>query len=166
MTLGQREIEYLKKATKQDVLDLLNTSIAPSAPKRAKLSTHVKSQYVGVKFDTASAQPLVEGFMKHSVQVDQAALGSLMATSPDLDKVKAFARAAVLKTVDLAEGAKEELGLMIESLKGKVVENSTSSEEELTENNIWVDDIVGFKRGLKGSQAARALEPIGGKAKL
>lgn len=163
---AQREIEWLRKTTKADVVNLLNDRILPGAPNRAKLSTHIKSQYSGVKFDPASAQPLMMAFMKHSVVVDQAALGQLMATGPDLDKVKGFAKAAVDKAENLSAEARTELQEMVAGLKGIEVKQEANGEAKVGEGNVYIEDVLAFKAGLKASGVARPLEPIGDKARL
>lgn len=159
----------MRKTTKADVIQLLQDRILPGAPHRAKLSTHIKSQYTGVKFDPASAQPLMMAFMQHGVVVDQAALGQLMATGPDLDKVKAFAKAAVDGAANLAAEAKQALHSMVDALKG--IEVAAEAEAngnggEKGNENTYIEDVVAFKSGLKASGVPRPLEAIGDKARL
>ena len=163
---AQREIEYHRNTSKSDVVALLNERILPGAPQRAKLSTHIKSQYTGVKFDPAAAQPLMVAFMKHSVVVDQAALGQLMATGPDLDKVKGFARSTVDKADHLDEAARKELVDMVAGLKGIEVKNEIGDTDPKGSRDVVIEDMVAFKAGLKASGVARPLEPIGDRARL
>ena len=122
----------------------------------------------------ASAQPLVAGFMKHNVAVDQSAMGALMASAPDLQKVKDFALAAVDKAAGLAEAAGAELREMIGGLKGKEATASTGAngagEDTLDEKTVWIrsqEELLSFKAGLRGSKAQMPVEPIEvGSAKL
>lgn len=170
--LEQTDVEALKKATKQDVLDLLMDRIHYSSTTRAKFSTHLKSQYKGIKFDLSSAQPLIEAFTKHGVAVDQAALQKLMASQPDLSSVKDFASAAVSTAKDLVEEAKKELGEVIGALKGKESGGETEQPNgvdggvKVRESNVYIDDIFKFKAGLVPSKAAYPVEPLQPIAKL
>lgn len=123
-----------------------------------------------MKFDPASAAPLMGAFMQNGVVIDQAALGALMATSPGLDKVKEFAKAAV-EGANLEAGPKEALLTMVDGLKGKEEavpsasvegqENEQEEKKELREENVFIGDVGRFKGGLKGSGAAVPLEAIG-----
>lgn len=145
------------------------THIHYSSPTRAKLSTHLKSQYKGIKFDLTSATPLIEAFTKHNVSVDQAALQKLMGTQPDLNTVKEFAAAAVKAASSLAEEAKKELEGVIEGLKGKEAgenENAGAKEWKVRESNVYIEDIHKFKAGLIPSKAAYPVEPLQPSAKL
>jgi insulysin len=159
-------VTYLKKATKQDVLDLLMTYLHPSSANRAKLSTHMISQYKGIKFDMSSAQPLIEAFTKHAVVIDQAALQKLMATQPDLQSVKDFALAGIKSAEHLSEDAQKELQSVVDALKG--IEGGKKDDEavKLSEGNVFIEDIHAFKAGLISSKAAMPLEPFGQVAKL
>lgn len=106
-------------------------------------------------------------FMKHSVVVDQAALGQLMATGPDLEKVKGFSKSAVDKAEHLDADAKKELYSMVEGLKGiEVKPEQANGAAKLGEENVYIEDVVAFKAGLKASGVARPLEPISDKARL
>ena len=142
------------------------THIHPSSPTRAKLSTHLKSQYSGTKFDLDSATPLVEAFTKHAVVVDQAGLQGLMASQPDLDAVKTFAKKAIEATTNLAEEAKAELAKVVAGLKGKQVNangaNGANGEVEGQREgkNVYIKDIHTFKAGLLPSRAPIPLEPL------
>lgn len=110
--------------------------------------------------------------MKHGVAVDQSAMGALMASSPDLQKVKDFALAAVDKAQGLAEAAGKELREMIAGLKGKesgaeAVEGQETA--NLDDGTVWiksVEELAKFRAGLKGSAAAVPIEPIDVGAKL
>jgi insulysin len=150
------------------VLSLLNTYIHTSSPTRSKLSVHMRSQYKGVKFDPASAAQLVEAFTKHSIPVDQSALTALIASAPDLDKVKAFAIGAVKAAEGLGKEAQEEVTSLIEGLQGK--ESGVKTEEErnakVRAGNVWIEDMQLFKAGLVPSKAAVPMEPIKQAAKL
>jgi insulysin len=119
----------------------------------------------------SSAQPLVAGFMKHGVAVDQSAMGALMASAPDLQKVKDFALAAVDKAAGLADAAGAELREMIGGLKGKESGGeSKNGGETLADGTVWIqsqEELLRFKAGLKGSSAPAPVEPIEvGSAKL
>jgi insulysin len=154
--------------TKSDVLDLLNNFIHTSSPTRSKLSVHLRSQYKGFKFDPSSATPLIEAFTKHSIPVDESALTALIGSSPDLEKVKEFATAAVEKTEELEAEGKREVLTLIAGLKGKEAGERTNEELEarVREGNVWIEDINLFKAGLTPSKAAMPLEPIKAVAKL
>jgi insulysin len=116
------------------------------------------------------------GFMKHGVPVDQAALGAMMASGPDLQKVKDFALAAVKTASGLAESAVGELQAMIGGLQGKEATASDRNDEEgeggekLVEGTVWIksqEELLRFKAGLKGSSVPVPVEPIDvGSAKL
>jgi insulysin len=165
-----------KKTTKAQVLGVLMNHLHPSSPTRAKLSVHLKAHAkAGIKFDMESAQPLIEAFTKHTILVDQMALHGLMATQPDLDAVKAFAREAVKVTPGVSEEAKVELEATIEALKGKETApangangdaNANGEVAKLREGNVYIEDIHAFKAGLIPSKAPLPLEPLGPVAKL
>ncbi|KAL7425090.1 metalloprotease [Cryptotrichosporon argae] len=159
---GRRETDAraLASVTKAEVVDLARQHVISAAPARRKLSVHLKSQYKGVKFDPASAQVLVAGFTQHAVPVDQAALGKLMASSPDLDAVQFFAREAV-QGAEISAEAREALETMIAGLKGK-----SSDEASVRESNVLIEDIHAFKAGLEESRAPWPLESLGHVAKL
>lgn len=161
----------MRKTTKADVLDLLNTYIHPSSPTRSKLSTHMRSTNTGggIKFDVASAQPLIEAFTKHGVVVDQMALQKLMTSNPELQAVKDFAQAGIEAAKDLTAEIREGLGAVVDALKGKdSAEGQQAAEKEvkLREGNVFIEDIHSFKAGLRPSRAALPLEPLGPVAKL
>ncbi|KAK4687449.1 hypothetical protein P7C73_g2681, partial [Tremellales sp. Uapishka_1] len=161
----QREVANLKNTTKAEVLDLYMSFIHTASPTRTKLSTYARSQFKGIKFDMASATPLVEAFTKHSVSIDQPALETLMASKPDLQAVKDFASAAVEKATELAAAAKTELKEIIESLKGTESDGKDDS-VKLRDTNVFIDDINAFKAGLISSKAPTPVEPLRLDAKL
>lgn len=141
------------------------TRIHYSSPTRAKLSTQLKSQYKGTKFDMESAQPLMASFIKHGVIIDQTALAKLMASQPDLSAVKDFALGAV-KSAQLSDEARKELEDVVNGLKGKEGGGGVDEGVVLREGNVFIDDIHAFKASLIPSKAARPLEPLGSVAKL
>lgn len=126
---------------------------------RSKFSIHLKSQYQGVKFDPAKAGPLVQAFVTKGVPVSQEKLGALMASSPDLPKLQAFARECLAEAKELSEEDRKELEAGIEAL-GAAVEtspangNGTAEVVKLREGNVAVEDIGAFKAGLTSSTAA------------
>ena len=142
--------------------------IHTSSPTRAKLSTHMRSQYQGIKFDASSAAPLVEAFNTHNVSVDNEALQKLMSSKPDLMAVKEFAAAAVSKAEGLSADARIELGTMIEGLKGSEAGIKTDEEKMATlrPGNVFIEDIHAFKADLIPSRAALPLEPLKSVARL
>ena len=161
----QHEVEELKKITKKDVLDMYMERIHYSSPVRSKLSTHMKSQYKGIKFDLESARPLMEQFAKHSIIVDPASLGKLLSSQPDLQTVKDFANNLV-KSAELSPEAREELSGVVDSLKGKEGGGGDDADVRLSEGNVFIEDIHAFKAGLIPSKAARPVQPLGSLAKL
>lgn len=165
---GQTDVSQLHNTTKADVLNLLMTYFHTSSPTRAKLSTHLRSQYKGIKFDASAAAPLVEAFTKHHVAVDNEVLQKLMMSKPDLQAVRDFATAAVINAEGLSMKAKIELEETIEGLQG--TEAGVKSEEDksakLRPGNVFIEDIHAFKAGLTPSKAAMPLEPIKAVAKL
>lgn len=158
----------LRSTTKADVIDLLMTHIHTSSTTRAKFSTHLKSQYKGIKFDMQAAGSLVEAFTKHNINVDTAALQKLMGSQPDLQTVKDFATAAVSKAEGLGEAAKVELEAMIAGLKGSEAGVKSAEEQavKLRPGNVYIQDIHAFKASLTPSSAAMPLEPLKAVAKL
>lgn len=144
------------------------TYLHTSSPTRAKLSTHLKSQYKGIKFDVSAAASLVQAFTKHNVSVDNEALQKLMGSQPDLQAVKDFASAAVGKAEGLSREAKAELETMTEGLQGTAAGAKTEDElaAKLRPGNVYIEDIHAFKAGLIPSKAAVPLEPIKAVAKL
>lgn len=115
--------------------------------------------------------------MKHGIAIDQSAIGAMMASGPDLDKVKAFALGAVKATTGLAESALAELQAVIGGLQGKESSAGDSKNveegeggERLVEGTVWIksqEELLRFKAGLKGSSAPVPVEPIEvGSAKL
>jgi insulysin len=162
---GETDVINLKAVTKQDVIDLLMSRIHTSSTTRSKLSTHMRSQYTGIKFDSTSAQPLIESFTKHTIVVDQAALGKLMQSQPDLQTVKDFAKAAVAKADGLSEESRKEVEGVIEGLKG-IEAVKAGGDVKLRESNVFIEDIHAFKAGLLSSKAPVAVEPVGISAKL
>ena len=166
---GETDIKHLRQTSKADVLNLLNTYIHPSSATRSKLSTHMRSTNTGgsIKFDVASAQPLIEAFTKHSIVVDQMALQKLMTSNPDLQAVKDFAKAGISAVKDLTEQVRKELEGVVEGLKGKEAAKKEGEDEvKLREGNVYIEDIHKFKAELRPSRAALPLEPLGPVAKL
>ena len=144
------------------------TRIHPSSSTRSKLSTHLRSQYKGIKFDPSSAAPLVESFTKHGIAIDPAALQGLMATQPDLAKVKEFANSAVSASPNLTGEAKAELATVIDGLRGKGSDEKSAEKlsARVRPGNVWIEDIHSFKAGLIPSKAAVPMEPIRALVKL
>ncbi|ORY34641.1 putative A-factor processing enzyme [Naematelia encephala] len=165
---GKREtdISNLRKLTKSDILNLVNTSIHTSSSSRTKISVHMKSQYQGIKFDVSAAQPLIEAFTTHKVPIDNDALQALMSSQPDLDRVKEFARAAVNAVQGLAQDAKTNLENIVDGLKGVQGGGDQGVKVNVRESNVWIQDINAFKAGLVPSKAAQPLEPLKLAAKL
>jgi hypothetical protein len=111
----------------------------------------------------ASAQPLMEAFIKNGIVVDQAAIGTLLSSKPDLSKVQDFARSTV-DAASTGEAVKKELKEMIEGLKG--VEGGEESGVALRKNNVVIEDLERFKASLAPSRAAMPIEPLEIAAKL
>lgn len=167
------EIAQLDATTKDDVLAFFLDKIHYSSPTRSKLSTHLVSTYTGVKFDPAAAQPLMMAFMQHGVPVDQAAIGTLLASKPDLQQVKDFALAAIDQAAALASEAKEQLKAMVNGLSGTESTATANANGEtastgvnIRPSNIYIDDIDAFKAGLVPSKAAMPVAPLAALAKL
>jgi insulysin len=102
--------------------------------------------------------------MKNGIVVDQAAIGALLASKPDLQPVKDFAIKAV-EASEAEESVKSELKTMIEGLNGLEAEEK-SGDEKVRESNVFIDDIDRFKAGLIPSRAAMPVEPLALLAKL
>lgn len=159
----------MRSTTKADVLAFFLDRIHPSSTTRSKLSTHLVSTYSGVKFDMAAAQPLMAAFTQHGVPIDQAAIGQLLASKPDLQQVKDFAIAAVASS-PLAEEAKGQLKAMINGLKGTEAKADDGAPNgdgvNIRPSNVYIDDIDAFKAGLVPSKAAMPVAPLTALAKL
>ncbi|WVQ84726.1 hypothetical protein IAT38_006883 [Cryptococcus sp. DSM 104549] len=174
----ENDVSVLRKTTKQDVLNVLMTHIHTSSPTRAKLSIHLKSQYKGVKFDLASAGPLVENFTKAGVAVDPAAIQKLLSSNPDLESVKKFAVAAIDAAEDVADEVKAGLKAAVAELKGQEAnaapvagaeEGADAATEEpvqVRKGNVRIDNIHEFKAKLVPSKAPVPVEPLQLSAKL
>ncbi|WWD20389.1 hypothetical protein CI109_104865 [Kwoniella shandongensis] len=167
---GKREIDVaeLRKTTKQDILNVLMTYIHPSSPKRSKLSVQLKSQYSGIKFDSAAAQPLVESFVKAGITVDQAAIQKLLSSNPDLEAVKSFAVGVIDAAENVSEEVKKGLKETVDGLKGIASGEGAGQGEEVKvkEGNVFIEDIHAFKAGLRPGKAAVPAEPLQVLAKL
>ena len=144
------------------------TRVHTSSSTRVKLSTHLRSQYKGIKFDASAVIPLIEAFTKHNVAVDHEALRKLMESKPDLQAVKEFASIAVKSAVDLSVEVRTGLEAMITDLKGSQagIKSDDESSASLRSQNVFIEDIHTFKAGLIPSKAASPLEPIKSVAKL
>lgn len=163
---GDTEIAQLKATTKADVLAFFVDKIHPSSTTRSKLSTHLVSSYSGVKFDMAAAQPMMGEFVKHGVDIDQSAIGALLASKPDLQQVKEFAHGAIEKS-PLGDDIKSQLKSMVDGLKGTSSEGDASAEGvKIRESNVYIEDIDAFKAGLVPSKAAMPVAPFSALAKL
>ncbi|KAL1412548.1 metalloprotease [Vanrija albida] len=156
----QTDVEHLKNVTKAEVLELFMTTVHPSSATRRKFSTHMVSQHKGdvVKFDVASGPAVLAAFGKHNVDVDQAAAGALLQTSPSLAAVKEFVNKAIDGAVGLSAEATTELRAVADNLKG--VEPAATAEVKLKDGNVEVKDISAFKAGLTPSKAALPVEPL------
>lgn len=140
--------------------------IHPSSETRSKLSTHLVSTYSGVKFDMAAAEPLMGQFIQHGVPVDQAAIGELLASKPDLQQVKDFAL-GLIEQAPLGDDVKSELRTMIGGLKGTEVDADVDAGAvSVRSSNVYIEDIDKFKAGLTPSKAASPVEPLVVSAKL
>ena len=162
--VGETDVANLRNTTKADLIELFDKHIHASSPVRRKLSTHLKSQYKGVKFDQAALAPLIAAFTKHAITVDQSALQGVLASKPSLETIKTFATAAVEKTANLAAEAKAELENMIAELKGSSSEQDAGV--KLRDGNVWIDNLQKFKDGLIPSKAPLPIEPFKTDAKL
>lgn len=156
----ETEIRELKAVTKAQVLDFFMTKVHPASSTRSKLSIHMASQAKakGTKFDPASAAAIMAGFAKHGVAVDQAGLGALAATNPELKAVQEYGRKLVAEA-DLAPEAAAELNTLIDGLEA-ATPNPADAEATLREGNVLIKDINAFKAGLTPSKAAVPLEPL------
>lgn len=164
--VGDTEIAQLKATTKEDVLAFFLDKIHPSSTNRSKLSTHLVSSYSGVKFDMAAAQPMMAEFVKHGVNIDQSAIGALLASKPDLQQVKDFAIGAIEKS-PLGDDIKAQLKSMVEGLQGTSANGDASSEGvKIRESNVYIEDIDAFKAGLVPSKPAMPVAPLTTLAKL
>ena len=168
---GQRQTDIvnLKSSTKQDVLDLFMSRVHPSSSTRSKLSVHMRSTFRGMVFDVASAQPLIEGFAKHGVAIDEASVQALLANAPPLKDVKAFANSAIAQAVagGLSEEGKKDLECLVGGLKEKEGGiKSDADDVQLRAGNVFIEDIHKFKAGLIPSKAAYPVEPLKVEAKL
>ncbi|KLT45842.1 hypothetical protein CC85DRAFT_239827 [Cutaneotrichosporon oleaginosum] len=161
------DIAFLRKTTKQEVLDLYLSAIDPASSARRKLSVHLRSQVKpGSK---ASLNPdavlvLLNAFQNHGVPVDQAAVGALMESKPAPEQLQALATKAVA-AASVSEEAKAELDGLIAALTAKPSgDNSANGAEEpepqLAPGNIYIDDIHRFRAQLIPSKAAVPLEPL------
>lgn len=140
--------------------------IHPSSETRSKLSTHLVSTYSGVKFDMAAAEPLMGQFIQHGVPVDQAAIGELLASKPDLQQVKDFAL-GLIEQAPLGDDVKSELKTMIGGLKGTEADaDADAGAVSVRSSNVYIEDIDKFKAGLTPSKAASPVEPLVVSAKL
>lgn len=164
--VGEKEVASLRSTTKTDVLDLFMKHIHPSSETRSKLSTHLVSTYSGVKFDMAAAEPLMGQFIQHGVPVDQAAIGELLASKPDLQQVKDFAL-GLIDQAPLGDDVKSELKTMIGGLKGTEADaDADAGAVSVRSSNVYIEDIDTFKAGLTPSKAASPVEPLVVSAKL
>ena len=160
---------YLKKVTRNDVINLISTYIQTSSPSRAKLSTHLRSTAQSddtPRFDPESAGPLVSAFTTHGLAVDPTQIQELMSSNPFLSDVKSFAIGAIDNaTVD--EAGRTELRAAVDQLKAKDKPVTNGDEVTLRDVNVVIDDIHKFKAGLIPSRAPIPLEPlVVGSAKL
>ncbi|TYJ55081.1 hypothetical protein B9479_004218 [Cryptococcus floricola] len=157
----ENDVAVLKKATKQDVLNVLLNYIHTSSSTRAKLSIHLRSQYKGVKFDIAAAAPLVEAFTKAGIAVDPAAIQTLLTNNPTLQQVKDFGVAAIEGAANVAEEVKEQLKSVVDALKGSEEATEEQTEEvKLRPGNVYIENIEEFKARLVPSKAAVPVEPL------
>jgi len=164
--VGEKEVASLRSTTKSDVLDLFMKHIHPSSETRSKLSTHLVSTYSGVKFDMAAAEPLMGQFIQHGVPVDQAAIGELLASKPDLQQVKDFAL-GLIEQAPLGDDVKSELKTMIGGLKGTEADaDADAGAVSVRSSNVYIEDIDKFKAGLPPSKAASPVEPLVVSSKL
>ncbi|KAK8849760.1 hypothetical protein IAR55_005095 [Kwoniella newhampshirensis] len=162
----ETDVAELRKTTKQDILDVLMTYIHPSSPKRAKLSIQLKSQYKGIKFDSAAAQPLIESFVKAGIAVDQASIQKLLSSNPDIESVKKFALGVIDSAENVSEDTRQALKESVEGLKGTSAGASEEEEVKVKEGNVFIEDIHSFKAGLRPSKAAVPVESLKVLAKL
>lgn len=164
---GDTEVAALKATSKADVLSFFLNKIHPSSSTRSKLSTHLVSSYSGVKFDMAAAQPLMGAFTQHGVPIDQAVIGALLASKPDLQQVKDFAISAVNSST-LGDDAKTQLKAMIDGLKGTSANGDAAETDgvSIRPSNVYIEDIDAFKAGLVPSKAAMPVAPLSALAKL
>lgn len=152
-------MKNLRAITKQDILDLYTANIQTTSAQRAKLSVHMRSQYKGVKFDAASAAPLIGAFTENKVAVDAVAFAELMQKAPTLEEVKAFAKAALAQAEGVETGKRAELESMIDALEGSSEVNAADS-AELRSSNVFIKDINEFKATLLPSKGALPVEPL------
>ncbi|ORX37612.1 Metalloenzyme, LuxS/M16 peptidase-like protein [Kockovaella imperatae] len=158
----QTDVHHLKNTTKSHVLDMFNRYIHPSSSSRSKLSVHMRSTFKGTVLDPESASPLLEAFTKHSIPIDMNAVQALLASSPSLKDVKAFAESAIQKSVQggsLGPEAADELGALVSDLREK--EGGIKDDGvNVRPNNVFIDNIHRFKAGLIPSRAAYPVEPL------
>ncbi|OXG84088.1 insulysin [Cryptococcus neoformans Gb118] len=163
----ENDVAELRKTTKQDILNVLMTYIHTSSPTRAKLSVHVKSQYKGIKFDLASAAPLVKSFTEAGIAVDPAAIQKLLSNNPTLEQVKEFANSTIDAAANVADDVKVQLKDVVAELKGQEAGPGAEAgagpgaeDVKVRPGNVWIEDIQEFKARLVPSKAAVPVEPL------
>ena len=128
----------------------------------------MRSTFQGKVFDVDSAKPLIEAFGTHGIAVDHAQVQQLLASSPALKDVKAFAESAITQAVagGLSDDGKKELEVLVGGLTEKEGGIKRDGSVELRDGNVFIEDIHAFKAGLIPSRAAYPVEPLRAEAKL
>lgn len=164
---GENDVAELRKTTKQDILNVLMTYIHTSSPTRAKLSVHLKSQYRGIKFDLASAAPLVKSFTEAGIAVDPIAIQKLLSNNPTLEQVKEFASSTIDAAANVVDDVKAQLKGVVAELKGQEAGPGAEAgagpgpeDVKVRPGNVWIEDIQEFKARLVPSKAAVPVEPL------
>jgi len=98
MCLGLNDVEILKKATREDVLDLFNTYICPTSSSRRKVSVQCKSQVAdSVRFTVEAAVAFCADVKEAGISVDEEQFRRLAAKEPPLESVVSHWQAALLE---------------------------------------------------------------------
>jgi hypothetical protein len=104
--------------------------------------------------------PVVQACMAKGVPIPMEAVQQLMASSPSLSDVQAFARKCLAEATNLSEADRAELEAGVAALSESQVSSETESKATLREGNVVIHDIAPFKASLRTTKAPTPVMPL------
>jgi insulysin len=154
--VGENDANELKNVTKQDILDLFNSRIHPSSPKRAKLAVHLHSQKPRPKKVSSAASQAFEALVQgagvatvngeHTLGTDQPSM---------LDYLKHWH--GVLMEGGMAPERVKELLTKVPGLVEQYPAEGDDDDSVVIKGATYIKDVKAFQASLELSEPGRPL---------
>jgi len=110
MCAGLNDVEILRKATREDIVELFNTYICPTSNSRRKVSVQCKSQVAdSVKFTVEAAVAFCADVKEAGIAIDEEQFRLLAAKEPPLESVVSHWEALLEKSAPVDDDRRTKL---------------------------------------------------------